>query len=254
MSVNSNFRKDKCWSCEFFSGKREYKRGLLLGDSIYTDGRGKCTNKRSSEFNRDVDENRWCSKYQKWGVLQSVLAIEEQKKETQRVMNELRKQEQESRMSSYSEPERELTPAERAEIERDRELRRIRAEQEEKERLEREKQAKINAIRRSPIVSGIVGGVVTLMAFLIGWTPYWYWDSRLKSIREMILFLKDAGHDPNEAIVIELYQDGLHAKEMRNSVVWIPFVLLVVGIAITIAVTIYVNKKKVARLKEAHKE
>lgn len=208
----------------------------------------------SSEFNHDVDENRWCSKYQKWGVLQSALAIEEQKKETQRVMNELRRQEQESRMSLYSEPERELTSAEKAEIERDRELRRIRAEQEEKERLKREKQAKINAIKRSPIVSGIVGGVSTLIAFLFGWIPYWYWDIQRKNAIFAIEQLEELGHNPNEAIVQEFYQDGLHAKEMRNSVVWIPFVLLVVGIAIAVAVTIYVNKKKVARLKEAHKE
>ena len=254
MSAHSNFKKDNCWSCEYFSGERKYDKGVFLGPSVYTGIKGKCSNTRSEKRNSQVFETGWCSKYQKWGVLQSALAIEEQKKETQRVMNELKKKEAESRMSSYSETERELTPSERAEIERDRELRRIRDEQEEKERLAREKQAKINAIKRLPIVSGIVGGVATLLAFLLGWIPYWYWDSRLSSLREMILFLKDTGHDPNEAIVVELYQDGLHAKEMRNSVVWIPFVLLVAGIAITVAVTIYVNKKKVIRLKEAHKE
>ena len=253
MSVNSNFKKDKCWSCEFFSGKREYKKGLLLGESVYTDGRGKCTNKRSSEFNRDVDENRWCSKYQKWGVLQSALAIEEQKKETQRVMNELKKQQEQIRMSSYSEPARELTAAERVEIERDRELRRIKLALGEKERLAREERGRINRINRFPVVAGIIGGVITLFAFLLGWIPYWYWDIQRKNQLFAIQELEELGHDPNEAIVQEFFQDGMHAKEMRNSVVWIPFVLLVVGIAITVAVTIYVNKKKVIRLKEAHK-
>ena len=254
MSVNSNFRKDKCWSCEFFSGKREYKKGLLLGDSVYTDGRGKCTNKRSSDFNRDVDENRWCSKYQKWGVLQSTLAIEEQKKETQRVMNELRKKEQESRLSSSYEPERELTPVETAEIERDRELRRIRAEQEEKERLEREKQAKINAIKRSPIVAGIVGGALTLLAFLLGWIPYWYWDTQRKNAIFAIEQLEELGHNPNEAIIQEFYQDGIHAKEMRDSVNWIPFVILVLGVFVTVTITIFVNKKKNSKLSLTNKE
>lgn len=94
MSVNSNFKKDKCWSCEYYCGKREYKKGIFLGDSVYTDNRGKCSNKRSNKNNTDVSDEGWCSKYQKWGVLQSALAAEAERKESQRIQNEQRREAQ----------------------------------------------------------------------------------------------------------------------------------------------------------------
>ena len=249
MSAHSNFKKNNCWSCEYFSGERKYDKGVFLGPSVYTGMKGKCSNTKSEKRNSEIFETGWCSKYQKWGVLQSALAIEEQKKETQRVMNELKKQQEESRVSSYSEPVRELTAAERAEIERDRELRRIKAEQEEKERLAREEQARINRIKRSPIVTGIVGGVITLFAFLLGWIPYWYWDIQRKNAIFAIEQLEELGHNPNEAIVQEFFQDGMHAKEMRNSVAWIPFVILAIGIGLTILVVVITNKRKANKLK-----
>lgn len=83
MSSNSNFKKDKCWSCEFFCGKRNYKKGFLLGDSAETVSQGTCSNKRSSNFGKTVRENEWCSKYQKWGVLQSALARQELQRQQQ---------------------------------------------------------------------------------------------------------------------------------------------------------------------------
>lgn len=236
MSVNSNFRKDKCWSCEFFSGKREYKKGVFLGDSVYTDGRGKCTNKRSSEFNRDVDENRWCSKYQKWGVLQSAIAIEEQKKETQRIKNELTRQQQSSGGLSESQYSS-LSHIDRTAINIDYEA--------EKQRIEERRKAKeLRKIKNSPIVGGIVSSAITLFAFLLGWIPYWYWNYKLKNDRSMIEQLAEWGHDPNEAVVVELYNDGLHAKEVRDSVIWIPFVILLIGIGITVLLVILLKKEK----------
>lgn len=42
MPINNNFKKGKCWSCEYFCGKRDYKRGVFLGDSVYTDDKGIC--------------------------------------------------------------------------------------------------------------------------------------------------------------------------------------------------------------------
>ena len=73
MSYHSNFRQDKCWSCEFFSGQREYKHGLL-GDSVRTSDKGICKCDRSNQRDKPVYEHGWCSRYQKWGVLQSTLA------------------------------------------------------------------------------------------------------------------------------------------------------------------------------------
>lgn len=240
MSVNSNFRKDKCWSCEFFSGKREYKKGAFLGGSVSADGRGKCTNKRSSEFNRDVDENRWCSKYQKWGVLQSALAVEEQKKETQRIKNELMRQQQSSGGVTESQHST-VSHIDRTAIKIDHEA--------EKQRIEERQKAKeLKGIKNSPLVGGIVSAAITLFTFLLGWIPCWYWNYKLKSDRSMIEQLMKWGHDPKEAIVVELYNDGLHAKQMRDSVIWIPFVILLIGITLTVILVILLSKKKRAKL------
>lgn len=55
---------------------------------MYTDGKGTCSNKRSDKYNHEVYENGWCWKYQKWGVLQSALTMEEHKREAQRLEND----------------------------------------------------------------------------------------------------------------------------------------------------------------------
>ena len=80
MSYHSNFRQDKCWSCEFFSGQREYKHGLL-GDSVHTSDKGICKCDRSNQRDKPVYEHGWCSRYQKWGVLQSTLAQKQAEQE-----------------------------------------------------------------------------------------------------------------------------------------------------------------------------
>lgn len=80
MSYHSNFRQDKCWSCEFFSGQREYKHGLL-GNSVHTSDKGICKCDRSNQRDKPVYEHEWCSRYQKWGVLQSTLAKKQAEQE-----------------------------------------------------------------------------------------------------------------------------------------------------------------------------
>lgn len=76
MSTNSNFKKNKCWSCEFFCGHRQYKKGFF-GDSVETDVKGICSNNRSSMNGKQIHEDNYCSKYQKWGILLSAIAKEE---------------------------------------------------------------------------------------------------------------------------------------------------------------------------------
>lgn len=80
MSTNNNFKKNKCWSCEFFCGHRQYKNGFFFGDFVETDSKGICSNNRSSNNGKSIYEDNWCSKYQKWGVLLSAIAREEEKK------------------------------------------------------------------------------------------------------------------------------------------------------------------------------
>ena len=104
MSYHSNFRQDKCWSCEFFSGQREYKHGLL-GDSVRTSDKGICKCDRSNQRDNPVYEHGWCSRYQKWGVLQSTLA----KKQAEQEILEMQQ-----RAQRTSPPVKAETAAERA--------------------------------------------------------------------------------------------------------------------------------------------
>ena len=104
MSYHSNFRQDKCWSCEFFSGQREYNHGLL-GDSVRTSDKGICKCDRSNQRDKPVYEHGWCSRYQKWGVLQSTLA----KKQAEQEISEMQ-----PRAQRTSPPVKAETAAERA--------------------------------------------------------------------------------------------------------------------------------------------
>ena len=169
MSTNSNFKQNKCWSCEFFSGKREYKKGWF-GDSVETDGGGICTN-QSSFFhnNKKVREDDWCSCYQKWGVLQSAIAREEdkriqeqaereqrlfyeqQERENQRQQEALRAErfrlEEERKRLEYERWYNALTPEKRKQEDDRKEQERLKAEElrkqrEEENRIKREKEEK----------------------------------------------------------------------------------------------------------------
>lgn len=81
MSIHTNLKQDKCWSCEFYCAERKYKDGFI-GDSVNTADKGTCMNDRSQNHSKMVFEHGWCSKYQKWGVLQSSIA---QKKATEQL-------------------------------------------------------------------------------------------------------------------------------------------------------------------------
>ena len=195
MSVNSNFKKDKCWSCEFYCGKREYNKGVFLGDSVYTDGKGTCSNKRSDKNGSEVYEDGWCSRYQKWGVLQSALAVEAQKRESERIEAEQRRemrriQEENERREQEIECERRrleeerirleygcwynsLSPEEKAaedarieEVKR-REVERI-AELRRKEEERRTEEARLAKIRKAKMKKGLtIGGIIATVITIV---------------------------------------------------------------------------------------
>lgn len=118
MSTNSNFKQNKCWSCEFFSGKREYKKGWF-GDSVETDDLGTCTNQKNFlHKNQTVLSSGWCSCYQKWGVLQSAIVREEDKRIQEQAEREQRQfYEQQERENQR---QQELLRAERFRLEEER--------------------------------------------------------------------------------------------------------------------------------------
>ena len=88
MSSHSNFKQDKCWSCEFFNGQREYKQGIFFGDNVSTADKGTCTCGRSQNRSKTVSEHGWCSRYQKWNVLQSTIIQKKTEQEIQKMQAE----------------------------------------------------------------------------------------------------------------------------------------------------------------------
>ena len=91
MSSHFDFNSNKCWSCEFFSGKRDYANGLF-SNHVETDSCGVCNNKNSRHTGKKVSEDDYCSNYCKWALLQKILAEQEHKrKETNQIMEERRK-------------------------------------------------------------------------------------------------------------------------------------------------------------------
>ena len=131
MGFHSNNHQDKCWSCEFFCGERKHKNGLL-GESTETSSSGTCSCKRSTHFNKSVSESSWCSKYQKWGVLASIIA----KKENEQMLREQRTENEraEREMQYEMQKERERTEKARRELEKERE-----ALEQERKKLEYER-------------------------------------------------------------------------------------------------------------------
>lgn len=149
MSTNSNFKQNKCWSCEFFSGKREYKKGWF-GDSVETDDLGTCTNQKNYlHKNQKVLSSGWCSCYQKWGVLQSAIAMQEQKKAQEQAGREQRqafeRQERENqRQQEELWAERFRLEAERKRLEYERWYNSL-SEEERKQEDERKEQERLKA-------------------------------------------------------------------------------------------------------------
>ncbi len=128
------------------------------------------------------------------------------------------------------------------------EAQRLLYEQEFKEKQKQKelanKELKIKRINRSPITAGIVGGIITLIAFLLGWIPYWYWDYQRSICKSNLETMLNLGHTMSEPYMQQLYTEGLHAKEMRDSVIWIPFVILAIGIVLTIVILTVKSKTK----------
>lgn len=185
MPTNSNFRKDKCWSCEYFSGRRKLKTGILFGDSVETDNDGTCNNKRSYDNGKSVKHDHWCSKYEKWSTLVSIIREEENRRNQQlersrEIAAERREKEinaererQEALNALYEKRDRILstfTPEERAayeeeqrkaELKRQEELRRQTTE-----RMAREKARKKKIKKIAIICSSILAAIILIIVIV----------------------------------------------------------------------------------------
>ena len=121
------------------------------------------------------------------------------------------------------------------------------------------KKKEIRFIKIRPFTSLVAFVLLSLVAFLLGWVPYWFFDSRRQTALDTIARIVDVkGYDLNEPIndpyVLDLYEQGLQAKQMRDAIIWLPFALLGIGIAISVLVFVWTLKKKKISLPKAEKE
>lgn len=105
-------------------------------------------------------------------------------------------------------------------------------------------------IRKAPVKALVIGVLLSLVVFLLGWIPYWAHNGSLKSIREQIEWYQKMGYDPSSEIVQEAYRKGLSVKASRDGCLCIPFILL--GVAIIITIIVFVHKKNQANEKIKH--
>lgn len=262
MSSNSNFKKDKCWSCEYFSGKREYKDGFLLGPSVQTDYQGTCSCKYSHNSGKKVSENDWCSRFQKWGVLQSYLATETNKREQERIarqqqqifdeqqQKEIEKEhnrvEDERRQLEHEKWLASLSPEERSSYEANKKqaysqlMEEIRQKniEEEKQKIQND----ILKIKRTPMINFLKRTTVIAVTFLLGWIPYWI-AIFFKNNNEMALdFWKNTGHSETDAQGQTIVENIARYNAIAIGTIWIPFVILAIGIVIS--VVLYCKAKR----------
>lgn len=258
MSTNSNFKQDKCWSCEFFSGNREYKKGWF-GDSVETADWGICTNQKNFlDKNQKVQSSGWCSCYQKWGVLQSAIAMQEQKKaqeqaereqrqaferqerENQRQQEELRAErfrlEAERKRLEYERWYNSLSEEERKQEDERKEQERLKAEELRKQREEeykrQEEQRKIKEIAAKRKNKYILIG--TSIAFIL-----------LACLFITIFFISE--HKTSLELVYDYYitRDPKVINELQGKITMLTvfMVLEIIGVLTTILLTVFKVKK-----------
>lgn len=150
-------------------------------------------------------------------------------------------------------PTRELTPEEREE----RRLRRIAEEaklkRQRKERAIALKEKQIKKAQTSPIRNCILSGIISLVAFFFGWIPHWVGLAKAIVSRNALDMWIELGHSKTDSYGQELVADIERYSNEASSVLWIPFVILGIGIVISVIVYILSKKKvpqKVAKLEE----
>ena len=185
MPINSNFKKDKCWSCEYFSGGRKLKTGIIFGDSVETDYDGVCNNKRSFNNGKSVRHDHWCSKYEKWSALITKIREDEDRKQRQlehsrEIVAERREAERNAERERQEKidalcAERDrilstLTPEERAAYEEDQRKAELKRQEEIRrqtaERMAREEARKKKVKKIAIVCSSIVAALVLIIVII----------------------------------------------------------------------------------------
>ena len=102
--------------------------------------------------------------------------------------------------------------------------------------------------------ASILSGILSLIAFLLGWIPYWINSFKALASKSQLDMWIELGHSESDATGAELASDISKYTKEANSIVWVPFVILAIGILVTIIVFIVCKNKTQSRVDKASEE
>lgn len=155
---------------------------------------------------------------------------------------------------TYRAPRRELTSEERENL-----LEEIRQREEQKKQREKLNvvEHKKKALKKAHIFHirvVITSSIISLIAFLIGFIPYWYnliaKTATEKTLQEWI----ELGHSESDKYGQELVADIAKYDSQAASIIWLPFVILGVGIIVTVILFFLAKKRAPSKIEKAEKE
>lgn len=151
-----------------------------------------------------------------------------------------------TRTTSYqnnASPKRELTP-EKRELLRE-QYRQKEAIKKQQEKLH-EVELKAKAVKRASVYHiriAVFSGIITLVVFLFGWIPHWVNLLFVVSNKTMLREWIDLGHSESDEFAQECLTNIDKYSKQADSMLWIPFVILAVGVVITIT-TLFLSRRK----------
>ena len=126
----------------------------------------------------------------------------------------------------------------------DEKMREMKKQHAELEKIER----KAKQVKRTAglyIRATILSSVLSLLAFLLSWIPYWYNLLGVNSNKVMLREWLELGHSESDKFAQECVENIDKYTKQANSVLWIPFVIL--GIVIVATIIAFVLSKKYAK-------
>ncbi len=84
----SSIKQKRCWSCKYYCGSREYKKGMWLGSNFEVDEKGRCSRGKGNGKDGATIYSWHCSYYERAGDVQSYISQEEAEKEIKRTQRE----------------------------------------------------------------------------------------------------------------------------------------------------------------------
>ena len=128
----------------------------------------------------------------------------------------------------------------------DEKMREMKKQQAELEKIERKaKQVKRTATLY--IRATILSSVLSLLAFILSWIPYWHNLLGINSNKVMLQEWLELGHSESDKFAQECVENIDKYTKQANSVLWIPFAVL--GVAIVITIIIFILSKKYTKNK-----